>query len=377
MEQFTWATPDLPEFTGVSAEVSTSASVAPTVDLSEISISFASDEDKWRAVTDRNPVANNMFVYGVSTTKIFCRPGCPARLPRRTNAVFFTTPADAIAAGYRACMRCRPAHSDTARATMITNACRIIDSNPKISLDELAKASNLSKFHFLRTFKSVTGITPQQYKMAAREKTTTAAVGRVVFAVGPCYLGHILVAVSERGICAVELGDDPDVLIESFQHRFRNAEITANHPEFNSLISILGGTAESSRISEWELPLDIQGTAFQHRVWNSLRDIPWGQTRTYSDIATAIGSPAAVRAVAKACASNPVAIAIPCHRVVRSDHHPSGYRWGLERKSALYEMEQQNALEDAGLEEFRLWLENCMQGMETPTMDVNLQGMEI
>lgn len=333
---------------------------------SNLSVSFDDDEHKWQSVVNRNPLGNGVFVYAVMSTKIFCRPVCPARLPRRSNVIFFTNARSATTAGFRPCLRCRPeADSESpqlTRASIVTQACRSIEANGKINLDELSREANLSKFHFQRTFKAVTGITPQQYKMGCHTSRKSKPPGRVIFAVGSCYLGHILVAVSERGICAVDLGDDPDLLVINFQKRFPTAQIAANHPEFNNLISILGGTAESSRILEWELPLDIQGTAFQHRVWSSLREIPWGELRTYADIARNIGSPAAVRAVAKACAANPLAIAIPCHRVVRSDHVPSGYRWGLEKKIALSEMEAGSVENTCELEAFKSWIQQCING---------------
>lgn len=325
--------------------------------------SFRHIDEKWQAVLDRNPVAGSEFVYGVKSTKIFCRPTCPSRRPKRSNAVFFNDAFSATAAGFRPCLRCKPQSTlgpNSTTAETIAEACRIIKQNQKISLNELAQRVKLSKFHFQRTFKKVTGMTPQQYKTAQRSKPPEMP-SRVVFSVGPCYLGHILVAVSERGICAVDLGDDPAILVENIQSRFPTAEFCANHPEFDTLISILGGAAESPRIAEWELPLDIQGTAFQHRVWNALREIPWGETRTYSDVAKLIGSPAAVRAVARACAANPIAIAIPCHRIVRVSNTETVYRWGHERKKCLLDIEDGNgASSEESLEAFKAWLDGCI-----------------
>jgi AraC family transcriptional regulator of adaptative response/methylated-DNA-[protein]-cysteine methyltransferase len=233
----------------------------------------------------------------------------------------------------------------------------------KITLDDLARESGMSKFHFQKVFKGITGITPQQYKMARHDMIKKRAAERVTFAVGPCYLGHILVGISERGICAITLGDDPDVLVQDLQKRFPRAVMSADNPDFNNLVSILAGAAESTRVNEWELPLDLQGTAFQHRVWNSLRQIPSGELRTYSDIAKSIGCPAAVRAVASACAANPLAIAIPCHRVIRADNGIGGYRWGIERKKALWEMEKVER-EDEGKKEFEQWVESCLNSLD-------------
>jgi len=346
-----------------SISVNTSEFSGSCNDSTILDLSFDGDDRKWQSIVQRNLLANGEFVYGVVTTPVFCRPVCPARLPRRSNVVYFPDSHSAISAGFRPCLRCRPESDSSSlkstRSELVTKACRSIEKNHKINLEELAKESGLSKFHFQRTFKSITGITPQQYKMAQHSRKSNSA-GKVVFAVGPCYLGHILVAVSERGICAIDLGNDPETLVRNIQNRFPTAEITPNNPEFNTLISILGGAAESSRIQEWELPLDIQGTAFQHRVWNSLREIPWGQSRTYADIARNIGSPAAVRAVARACASNSLAISIPCHRVVRSDNNLSGYRWGIEKKMALHELEKNN-LPSRDLHKFKSWVEECMQ----------------
>jgi AraC family transcriptional regulator, regulatory protein of adaptative response / methylated-DNA-[protein]-cysteine methyltransferase len=327
-----------------------------------LDLSFHNDDERWQAVLDRNTVASGQFLYGVMSTKVFCQPTCPARRPKRSNVVFLTDAVAARQAGFRPCRRCNPESKNTpsSNTTIIAEACRTIERDQKVSLDELAQQSKLSKFHFQRTFKKVIGMTPQQYKAAQRSKPAKDPA-RIVFSVGPCYLGHILVAVSERGICAVELGDDLTILVEHIQFRFPNAEFRANHPEFDALISILGGAAESPRIAEWELPLDIQGTAFQHRVWNYLREIPWGVTRTYSEIANLIGSPEAARAVAKACAANPIAIAIPCHRIVRASEAESGYRWGRERKKLLLEMEGGNSVYSGDtLQEFKTWLQECI-----------------
>ena len=332
--------------------------------IDKLDLSFDGEDRKWKAIVDRNPVANGAFVYAVKTTKVFCRPTCPSRHPRRVNVLFFPTPGDAKDAGFRPCLRCKPNSDESSlsstRAGLIAKACKTIAEDQSVSLDELAKRSKLSKFHFHRLFKSTAGVTPQQYKMAQRDSRKDHSAEKVLFALGPCYLGHILVAVSRRGICAIDLDDDPDVLIERLQKRFPSAEFDANSPDFNQLVSVLGGAAESCRMAEWELPLDIQGTAFQHRVWNALREIPWGESRTYSDIAKVIGSPAAVRAVAKACASNQFAIAIPCHRVLRIDGNSSGYRWGIARKEALAELERKPSQQQDKFAEFRAWLEECM-----------------
>jgi AraC family transcriptional regulator, regulatory protein of adaptative response / methylated-DNA-[protein]-cysteine methyltransferase len=329
-----------------------------------LNISFEDDEVKWSAITQRNPLASGMFLYGVTTTKIFCRPICPARLPRRANVVFFFSLTAAEQAGFRACLRCRPDSESSSitstRASIVTKACHSIVTRTKISLDELATESKLSKFHFQRTFKSITGITPQQYKMAHQHSKKQLVPEKVVFAVGPCYLGHILVAVSTRGICAIQLGDDPDILITSLHSRYPNAEICGDSPDFDNIVSILAGAAESSRIAEWELPLDVQGTAFQCRVWNGLRGIPWGELRSYKDIARDIGTPEAVRAVANACAANPLAIAIPCHRVVRTGGGLGGYRWGIDRKKVLCEGESREGVDSEGIEELKKWVESCL-----------------
>jgi len=214
------------------------------------------------------------------------------------------------------------------------------------------KSSNTFSFEF-----------PQSVHGKLLYMTEKRIADKVVFAAGPCYLGYILVGVSKRGICAITLGDDPDVLVQNLQKRFSNATMSVDNPDFNRLVSIVGGTAESMRVNKWELPLDIQGTAFQHRVWNSLRQIPYGKLRSYADIAKDIGSPDAVRAVANACGANPLAIAIPCHRVVRTDNTIGGYRWGIERKKTLCEMEKIDPEED-GRQDFEKWVETYLKDMD-------------
>lgn len=345
---------------------------------------YRTDADRWLAVTVRNPRANGQFVYAVKTTGIFCRPICRSRRAKRENVEFFSSAFDALRAGYRPCKRCRP--SDNApvadHSALITRACRLLaQSETPVNIDALAAAANLSRSHFHRLFKSATGLTPKAYAAAHRAEqlrdalaqscTVTSAIYRagfnsagrfyenapkqlgmspsafraggrgatIRFAVGQCTLGAILVAASQWGICTISLGDDPQILLESLQDRFPNATLVGADPEFEKTVAQVIAHVDGPS-GTLDLPLDIQGTAFQQRVWQELREIPCGQTRTYTQIAQSLGRPRAIRAVARACASNQIAIAIPCHRVIRTDGALSGYRWGIDRKAKLIAAEK-------------------------------------
>jgi AraC family transcriptional regulator, regulatory protein of adaptative response / methylated-DNA-[protein]-cysteine methyltransferase len=292
---------------------------------------------------------------------------------------FYTSPAEAEHAGFRPCKRCRPTEPRIAdrQAAAVAKACRMIEEAEEMpSLDRLADAAGMSRFHFHRVFRAVTGVTPKAYADAHRRQrvrkelleadTVTSALygagfnsngrfyaaaagllgmtptafrrgGRGVairFAVGQCSLGAILVAASDKGVCAIDFGDDPEVLVRGLQDRFPKARLIGADRDFEQVVAQVIGLVEAPRRG-LDLPLDLRGTAFQERVWRALRKIPAGRTTTYAEIARRIGAPKAVRAVAQACASNPVAVAIPCHRVVRTDGAISGYRWGIERKRTL------------------------------------------
>ncbi|MDI7775065.1 bifunctional DNA-binding transcriptional regulator/O6-methylguanine-DNA methyltransferase Ada [Asticcacaulis sp. EMRT-3] len=336
-------------------------------------------DPRWQAVCAR--VREAGFFYGVTTTGIYCRPACPARRPRLENVAFFDTCAAAEAAGLRACLRCRPREDDR-QAAVVAQACRHIETAEQMpDLDALAQEAGLSRFHFHRLFRQLTGCTPRAYGRALREQrvrdglqgegSVTKALydagygsggrfyeaapavlgmrpGRykkggageaIRFAVGQCRLGAILVAESEQGLCAIALGDDPEVLVRDLQDRFPAAQLMGDDPVFAAKLAQVVGLIEMPGVG-LNLPLDIRGTAFQQRVWQALRAIPPGQTASYAEVAARIGAPAAVRAVAGACAANTLAVAIPCHRVVRSDGALSGYRWGVARKRALLDQER-------------------------------------
>jgi len=340
-------------------------------------------DPRWQRVLARDPADDGEFVYAVKTSGVYCRPSCPSRLAKPRNVSFFDTPADAQAAGFRACLRCNPRGRSPAEANaaIVAEACRIIERSEEVlSLDALAARVGMSPHYFHRLFKAVTGLTPRAYAAAhraSRVRTELAEAGSVTdaihaagfnassrfyeqspdmlgmkpsayrsggkdadirFAVAQCALGAILVAQSDRGICAISLGDDPDALVRELQDRFPQARMTGDDPEFAQLVAKVVGFVEAPRIG-LDLPLDIRGTAFQVRVWQALRDIPAGRTASYADIARRIGAPASARAVAGACAANSIAVAIPCHRVVRTDGELSGYRWGVRRKRALLENE--------------------------------------
>lgn len=344
-----------------------------------------SEQDpRWAAVRARDPRADGAFVYSVRTTGVYCRPSCASRPARPENVRFHAGVAEAEAAGFRPCKRCRPTEPPLAerQVALAAAACRTIEeAEAPPSLAALAKAAGLSPHHFHRVFKAATGLTPIAYARAHRARrlrdalpasaTVTEAVyeagfnsaGRfyegaddilgmtptafraggaaaeIRFAVGQSLLGAILVARTDRGVCAILMGDDPDALARDLQDRFPQARLIGGDAAFEREVAAVVGFVEAPGLG-LDLPLDLQGTAFQARVWRALQAIPPGETVSYAELARRIGAPKSVRAVAGACAANPLAVAVPCHRVVRTDGGLSGYRWGVERKRALLERER-------------------------------------
>jgi AraC family transcriptional regulator of adaptative response/methylated-DNA-[protein]-cysteine methyltransferase len=344
---------------------------------------FTSDAERWDAVQRRDPQADGQFYYSVSSTGVYCRPSCGARPALRRNVAFHASCADAEQAAFRACLRCKPDLPPLAErhAQAVVQACRLIDAAEDApDLDSLAQACGMSRFHFHRVFKTHTGITPRAYAAAGRARrlqqglaqapSVTDALyaagfnssGRfyaaadgvlgmtpkafraggsgasIRFAIGACSLGAILVAATDKGICAILMGEDPDQLARDLQDRFPQAELRGAEADFEATIATVVGFVESPAIG-FDLPLDVRGTAFQQRVWQALRAIPSGSTVSYAELAERVGVPSGARAIAGACAANPVAVVIPCHRVVRQDGSISGYRWGVERKAALLKRE--------------------------------------
>ena len=344
---------------------------------------FTTDHQRRQAMQTRDPLAHNAFVYAVVTTGIYCRPTCSSRRPKPQNVRFYNTSTDAEAAGFRACKKCRPGDSGSFGKfdDRIVKACRIIenaDQPPK--LEKLAKAVELSPFYFQKLFKAALGVTPKEYATGKRMHrmktglshgaTVTDAIyeagfgsnsrlyensdrelgmppttyrnkgeGLVIqYALGQSFLGPVLVAATDKGICAIEFGRSAKELIDQLQATFSKADIKPGHDDFTKLVQAVTAFIESPD-QDLKLPLDIQGTAFQRRVWKALQNIPAGTTATYSDVAEQIGRPKAVRAVANACASNKIAVAVPCHRVVRRDGNLGGYKWGLDRKQELLKRE--------------------------------------
>lgn len=338
---------------------------------------------RWHAVQGRDAQADGRFVYAVKTTGIYCRPSCPARRPAPGNVAFYATPDAAEAAGFRACLRCHPRGVSTARANaaLIEAACRMIEAaETPLATADLAHRIGFSTYHFHRQFKAITGMTPQAYAAGHRAallrdglaggQSVTQAIhaagfnapsrfydasddilgmrprawrdggaGETIrFALGQCSLGAILVAASDRGVCAISLGDTPEPLLAEFQGRFSKAHLIGDDAGFGARVAQVAALIEApdgGADLAAGLALDIRGTVFQLRVWQALRQIAPGETISYRELAQRIGAPKATRAVASACAANPLAVAIPCHRVVRSDGALSGYRWGVERKAAL------------------------------------------
>ncbi len=348
------------------------------------------NDPRWAAVVSRNAEADGRFFYSVKTTGVYCRPSCGARTPRPENVSFHGTPAEAELAGYRPCKRCRPDQGSlqARHGAMVTEVCHRLDSgDPRPSLAQLAREVGISPFHLHRIFKAVTGLTPKAYAEARRAlrlqaglaqgaTVTEAAYGAgfnssghfyaaankllgmgpkhyraggrgevIRFALGACSLGTILVAASQAGVCAIALGDDPEALVREIQDRFPHAELMGGDAHFEQWMAVVVGFVEAPGLG-LDLPLDVRGTAFQQRVWQALREIPPGSVTTYSELAQRLGMPGSPRAVARAIAANPIAVAIPCHRVIRIDGGLAGYRWGVVRKQALIQREAEQQGQD-------------------------------
>ncbi|MES2319583.1 MAG: bifunctional DNA-binding transcriptional regulator/O6-methylguanine-DNA methyltransferase Ada [Pseudomonadota bacterium] len=344
---------------------------------------YGSDAERWAAVQRRDKDADGVFYYSVRSTGVYCRPSCGARAALRANVAFHASGAAAEEAGFRPCLRCKPDQPPLAErhALVVARACRLIDAaDDEPNLDSLAEACGMSRFHFHRIFKAHTGITPKAYAAAQRAARVTSGLAqaasvtdaiyaagynssgrfyagaegrlgmtptswraggsgaRIRFAIGACSLGAILVAATDKGICAILMGDDPEQLARDLQDRFPAAELHGADAGFDDTIAKVVGLVEAPALG-LDLPLDVRGTVFQQRVWEALRQIPSGETVSYAELAARIGLPSGARAIAGACAANPVAVAIPCHRVVRNDGAISGYRWGVERKRALLDRE--------------------------------------
>ncbi len=349
------------------------AATAPAADA------VLSPDDCWDAVLRRDAAYDGRFYFSVATTGVYCRPSCPARRPKQENVRFHATGNEAERAGFRPCRRCRPDAPSLGEryANLVAEACRHIERAEEApDLAALARQAGLSPYHFHRIFKAVTGITPKAYAAAqrrqrvrealTRSQSVTAALydagfnssGRfyaaapstlgmrpgdykagganvvVRYAITECSLGFILVATTAKGVCAILMGDAPEPLARDLARRFQKAQLIGGDAAFGETVAAVVDFVEAPGRS-FPLPLDIRGTAFQEQVWRALQAIPPGQTASYGEIAAKLGRPQAVRAVAGACAQNPLAVAIPCHRAVRADGGLAGYRWGLARKETL------------------------------------------
>ncbi|MCL4103694.1 UNVERIFIED_CONTAM: hypothetical protein GTU68_059773 [Idotea baltica] len=354
---------------------------------SQSSVQYKTDIERYTAIGECDQSADGKFFYAVKTTGIFCRPSCKSRLPKRDNVQFFLTCEAAERAGFRPCKRCAPDELPLEKQLIkkMAAVCRLIEASESApSLEFLAKASGLSQYHFHRIFKKVIGMTPKAFHRTLRANTLREllqesssvleaiyesgyqSTGRfyadspeilgmtpknyrengskelICFSVGECSLGSVLVASTGNGVCAILLGDDPNELAVDLQNRFSKATILSGDKAYEKVVASVIGIIDSSIPVNEELPLDIRGTVFQQRVWKALREIPTGESASYREIAEKIGAPKSARAVAGACAANPLAIVIPCHRVVRMDGSPSGYRWGVERKHSLLKRESKS-----------------------------------
>jgi AraC family transcriptional regulator, regulatory protein of adaptative response / methylated-DNA-[protein]-cysteine methyltransferase len=345
-------------------------------------------DPQWQAVLARDDSRDGSFVFAVKSTGVYCRPSCPSRRPRRENVLFFSRPDDAERAGFRACMRCRPLDRSAKerRASLISDICAHIDDHldEAVTLPALASKFGLSSFYLQRVFREAVGVSPREYQQAQRaralkgELQAGTSVTDATYAAGyssssrvyensaahlgmtpstyrkggeglvvgfitlDSPVGRMLVAATDKGICSIQFGGNDSELIELLRAEFPKADIQRKTVVLQRWVDALLKLIYGEQ-SKHELPLDIQATAFQMRVWKHLQSIPYGATRSYSDVARSLGAPAATRAVARACATNPVAIAVPCHRVVRSNGSLGGYRWGLKRKEQLLSIESGKA----------------------------------
>ena len=352
-----------------------------------VSTQNVEEERFWQAVVDRDARLDGQFVFAVKSTHIYCRPSCPSRRPHRDRVSFFSLPEAAERAGFRACKRCRPKSARVLdpQIEMVQKVCRYLETDQlnDPTLSDLAKEAGVSVFHLQRTFKSIMGVSPREYATAqkfgkfksklregetvtnalydvglnssrrlyehapAELGMTPATYGRggegasISFTTAESVFGRLLVAMTQRGVCAVKLGDTDDEMEKELRTEFPVATITRTDSTLRKPVEEILGQL-SKRSPHVDLPLDIRSTAFQRQVWEKLRQIPYGQTVSYGDVAKSLGKPGAVRAVGRACARNPVALVIPCHRVVREDKTLGGYRWGLERKKKILAHERKN-----------------------------------
>jgi AraC family transcriptional regulator of adaptative response/methylated-DNA-[protein]-cysteine methyltransferase len=344
-------------------------------------------EELWQATLSRDKRYDGHFVFAVNSTLIYCRPSCPARRPNRERVTFFSVPEAAEQAGYRACRRCLPksARILDPQLALVQRVCRYLDQNDleDAKLTTLAEQNQISPFHLQRTFKAVMGISPRQYSAAKKfgrlkslikegEPVASALYGsgfnsssrlyeqsaselgmtpatyakggsgvNITYTVVDSVLGRLLVAITQRGVCKVSMGEDDTVLEADLKSEFPEATVKRDDKQLKEIVGEILDHLNSKEPAI-DLPLDIRATAFQRQVWEHLRKIPYGESRSYGDVARALGKPGAIRAVGRACATNPVALIIPCHRVVREDKTLGGYRWGLERKKKLLALEQAN-----------------------------------
>lgn len=351
-------------------------------------LAVITDDPRWQSVLERATEEDGKFVYAISTTGIYCRPTCPSRRPKPEHTQIFDTAHEAETAGFRPCLRCQPERKETIRQQqlrIVEDACRMLrDTESTPDLSKLATHAGYSISHFHKLFKQIIGITPKNYTQSLRLQkleneltnsniSVTEAIYNAGFnessnfyakkdrllgmtastykkgginimlqyTIAPCSLGQILVAASDKGISAILLGDDAETLLNDLKQRFPRADIQQGDAAFEATLATIVAFIDKPQ-AQIPLALDIHGTVFQQKVWQSLRQIPPGKTVSYAELAQLIGAPKAARAVAGACAANPVAVVVPCHRVVRNDGGLSGYRWGVERKRTLLEKEKAN-----------------------------------